>query len=40
MPIYFLLQVNLFSEDIYRNKKKLIIKFFHVLFLFLHKKMK
>jgi hypothetical protein len=42
MLIYFLLQVNLLREGIYRNKKKLLIKFYHVLFLFyfLHKKMK
>jgi len=42
MIIYFLLQVNLLREGIYRNKKKLLIKFYHVLFLFyfLHKNMK
>jgi hypothetical protein len=31
---YFSLQVNLFREGIHRNKKKLLIKFYHVLFLF------
>jgi hypothetical protein len=34
IPIYFLLQVNLSYESIYKNRKKLLIKFYCVIFIF------